>query len=603
MKQLLIKFRTLTRTDIAAVCLISAAFFYLFITASFNGTISDEAFYLSVPFRIMNGDGLFTDEWHLSQLSSVLLYIPVKLFTAFTGSTKGIILFSRRLFCLMQLITGVYTYKTFRKHGLSAVLMSLLFMLFSIIGVETLSYNTMGVSLLMIIICLIYNNITNEPSYIRIFAEGSLIAMFILCQPLGIILFGIRFILTVTVNILNKKKEKTVPVLLTVKAFCVYTAGIIPVLAFFLYLLLKNSDIETIIRCIPGILSDVEHMQLTEELGIKTFSLIQFFSDMSMSAGAVPLIAAVMLFVISVIISKKNKHLAVIISSFALAVFFITFYIRLFFTNGTTETDDISFFFLPLALSGLPFYLLSEKKDHKIFILLWCTGFMYALFMTVSSNLALHASVNGYIIASFGSLILARELFNELKEEDCDTKKTVKAVSAILAAAVFGFTVFQTGTMVIKPSAERAYFKSAKMTNGIYEGISLPSDQALLYTNIYNDAQRIKEKTQGKGKLFVTENLSAMYLESGLSMGVHSGWFIAEQLMFPEIRDRFREYYEINPENIPDYLYVPAYSYEEHGMKPFPAKMMADFAYNLFSGEAEDIGSGLLIKVTEIKDE
>lgn len=591
----------LSKTDIAAIGLLGAAFVYLLVTVSFNGTISDEAFYISVPYRIMNGDGLFTDEWHLSQLSAVLLYFPVKLFSAVTGGTDGIILFMRRLFCIMQFAVGAYTYKTFRKYGFAAILTSLCFMLFSVIGVETLSYNTMGAALLIIIVCIIYG-LDENPSYAKMFALGFLIAMFILCQPVGVVFYGIYFVAAVVINITYKKTEKDVPYPFTVKSFFFTVSGILPVLVFFLYLLFKNSDIGTVIQCIPGILSDAEHMEISQTLGIETFSVIQFFVDMSMSAGAIPLVSAAALFLVSIAIKKKDKNIAVIISSLALTVFFIAFYVRLFFMGDTTQTDDINFFFLPLALAGIVFYLLSDKRNHKAFILLWCTGMMYSLFMTVSSNLRLHASVNGYIIASAGSVFLAADLFSEIKKEN-DTAKTSKTAAILLAAAVFGFSAFQAGAMFTQPVITRAYFNSVKMTKGIYDGISLPSDQALLYTDIYNDAQRIKEIADSGEKLFVIENLSGMYLESGLRMGVHSGWFIAEQLAYPEIRERFREYYSINPENIPDYLYVPAYVYGEAGMESVPAKKMAVFAYSLFEGEAEDIGSGLLIKVTGIKDE
>ena len=38
----------------------------------------DESFYLTIPLRLTQGDALFVDEWHLSQLSSFLLYPRVK---------------------------------------------------------------------------------------------------------------------------------------------------------------------------------------------------------------------------------------------------------------------------------------------------------------------------------------------------------------------------------------------------------------------------------------------------------------------------------------------------------------------------------------------
>ena len=125
----------------------------------------------------------------------------------------------------------------------------------------------------------------------------------------------------------------------------------------------------------------------------------------------------------------------------------------------------------------------------------------------------------------------------------------------------------------------------------------------MCYTNIRKDAERIKEIISPEDKLFVSENIPAVYLEGSFNMGAFSGWFIQEQLMLPEIRNRFRDYYEILPENTPDYVYVPGYVFGQHGLDPIPPKMSAEFPLALFEGKAEDIGNGLLIKVSGIKDE
>lgn len=601
MDKQLTKLKMLSKMDVAAVVLIAAAFIYLFVTSFFDGTISDEAFYISIPYRLMNGDGLFTDEWHLSQLSAVLLYLPVKLYTGITGGTAGIILYMRMLFCIMQLTVGAFAYKTLQKEGLSAVIISLSFMLYSVIGLNTLSYNTMGASLLLVMICVSYS-LCEKPSLLKMFFLGSLTAMFILCQPVGVFLYLIYFTAVLCIMIICRAKNKNIPFPFRPVSFMMTVIGILPILAFFLYLLLKNSDIETIIKCVPGILSDVEHMEITETLGIETFSVVQFFIDMTMAAGAIPLIITAALIIVSVIIKKKNKTLAIIITSSALIVFTLVFWFRLFFMNNTTETDDINFFFFPLALSGIAFYLLSEKKNNRVFILFWCTGILYALFMTISSNLRLHASVNGYIIAAAGSLILTKNLLGEIKTKNTGAKLQ-KISAAVLITAVFGFSVFHTGTAVLNFVISRASFQSAKMTQGIYSGITLPSDQALTYTDIYNDAIKIKELIKPDDKIFIIENIPALYLDGEFNMGVHSGWFIAEQLAVPEIRDRFRNYYEINPENLPEFVYVPAYTYTETGLAPVNPKKLSDFEYALFEGEAEDIGSGLLITVKGIKDE
>lgn len=606
MAEILLKLKKLSKADITAIAFIGTAFIYLVIFAFTDGTLSDEAFYISIPMRLMNGDGLFTDEWHLSQLSAVLLYLPVRLFTAITGGTEGIILYMRLLFCLLQLGTGILLFRTFRKYGIAASIISASFISFFMIGINTLSYNTLGLASLFTLICLIYRT-SDKPSYIKMFLSGSLIAAFILCQPFGII-FYLAYFIAVCV-FFAKSKNKTsedkaaTPFPLTISSFLVTVAGILPVLVFFLYLLFKNSDIETIFRCIPGIMTDVEHMQVTEELGIKTFSLVTFIYDMTMCAGAVPLIGLVVCMVLSLLLKKKNKDIAYIVTIAAFAVITLVFWIRITFFRDKTETDDIYFFFFPLALPGIIFYVLQEKKNKPVFILLWCTGITYALLMTISSNMRLHASVNGYIVAAAGTLLLAKDILDELKPSEKESKLK-KITCTLLACTLFGFSIFNFGAVIAGSMTARFTFNSSKMNAGIYKGITLPTDQALIYTRIRKDAAEIKEIISPDDKIFVLDNIAGAYLEGEFNMGAFSGWFISDQLTYPEIRDRFRSYYEIFPENIPDYIYVPSYRYNNvSGINHTPPKKHAEYAYTLFEGTSQELHDGILIKVTGLKDE
>lgn len=592
--------KRLTKTDIAAIALLSAGFLFLTISAFFDGTVPDEAFYSTIPLRIISGDGLFTDEWHLSQLSGVLLYIPVLLFTKITGGTEGIILFMRLLFCLMQASAGAVLYITFRKEKISAVIISFSFILFSVIGLNTLSYNTMGLALFVLLICTAYS-VTTEPSAIKMCLSGTLIAMFILCQPLGAI-FYITYFLAVCIFAAKKSAVKdSVPFPLRFRSFLMTVAGILPVFIFFLYILLKNSGIKNILRSIPGILSDVEHMTVSETLGIETFSLFQFFADMAMAAGAAALIILAVFAVASVILNRFRHPAGILLYSSALLIFMVFLFLRLLNVIEQGETDDVSFFYLPLALSGLPFFLMCRKKNIKVFCLMWCPGIIYAVFMTVTSNLGLHASVNGYIVASFATFIFIKDIICGLNTKDIKHGAPVSRIYALICLAAASVVLLSPAVSFM---ISRTQYKSTLLQNGAYKGISLPSDQALINFRLYSDAKRIKEKINSDDRVFVIENTPVVYIDGEFLMGAHSGWFIAEQLAFPEVRDRFRSYYEINPENIPDYLYVPSYFYSKSGLEIISAKKMAEFGYALFECEKpEDIGNGLLIKVTGIKNE
>lgn len=600
MNSLISIFRKLTKTDIAAIVLMAACFIFLTVSAFFDGTISDEAFYITIPMRLLNGDGLFTDEWHLSQLSGVLLYLPVMLFTKISGGTEGIILFMRLLFSAMQLFTGTVIYIVFRKEKLAALLMSTSFMLFSVISLNTLSYNTMGVALFALLLCTVYS-LTDKPSAVKMLLSGTLIAMFILCQPLGVVFYMAYFIAVCVFTARKYFSKKSIPHPFNFRSLLLTVAGILPVFFFFIFLLLKNSDIKAVIECIPGILSDVEHMTVSDTLGIETFSVVQFFADMTMAAGTVALIILAVAGAVSVILSRYHRPAGILLYSSALLIFMIFLFLRLLNIIEQGETDDVSFFYLPLALSGLPFFLMTKNKNMKVFLILWCPGIIYAVLMTVTSNIGLHASVNGYIIASFATFIFIKDVAGELKNEGFSRSTLIAGIYSLVSLAA-------ACVVICSPIASflitRTEYKSTTLQNGAYKGISLPSDQALTYFKLYSDAKRITEQTDASDRIFVIENAPVAYIDGNFPMGAHSGWFIADQLAFPEIRSRFRNYYELNPDNIPDYLYVPPCVYTKNGLEPIAPKIMAELAYLMFEcEEPEDAGNGLLIKVTGIKDE
>lgn len=592
--------KKMSKTDIAAAVCFFSAFVFIFVFSRFFNTISDEAFYISVPYRLLTGDGLLTDEWHLSQLSSVLLYLPLKIYVILVGSLSGVVLYFRRLFCVFQLLCAVISYKLLRDKGFIAVISCTSFMLFATIGFRTLSYNTLGVGIFFVMCCVLYSLKSDVFSFRKMFFLGFSLSCFILCQPVGIIIYPVYLIAVLVFTLY--KKEKT-PSYFTFKSFLSVTLGILPVFIFFLYLFFKNSDIETVIKCIPGIFSDVEHMKISEEVGIDTVSVVGFFKDMTMAAGTIPLIMLAVCFVAAVIIKKKNKSAAIILMSSALFIYTLVFYCCLYFVSDS-ETDDINFFLLPLSLAGLCVYLISEKKDLKTFICFYCTGIMYAVFMSISSNLRLNAEANGYFISSVGTLLLANGLKKEFGADEIKNN-LIKVAQKSLTVGIFALFIFYSSAVAIEDTVIKVVYnpQDAKITEGVFEGISLPSDAALIHTKLRQDAKEMSEILSEDDRLFVLDNIPSVYLEGNFKIGCFSAWFIAEELTVDEVKDRFREYYEIFPENTPDYVYVPPYMYLDNGLDGVNAKMFTEYAYSLFDGTMTELKNGVLIKVTGVKNE
>ena len=57
----------------------------------------DESCYATIPFRLINGDSLVQDEWHLTQFASLFSFLPVYIWKVIEGSADGIFIFLRSI--------------------------------------------------------------------------------------------------------------------------------------------------------------------------------------------------------------------------------------------------------------------------------------------------------------------------------------------------------------------------------------------------------------------------------------------------------------------------------------------------------------------------
>lgn len=110
---------------------------------------NDEPFYLTIPYRMVQGDSLLINEWHVSQLSAVLLYPVMKLYLLITDSTDGIVLSFRYIYIAVQFTAAVGIYLCMRKYGgkakLGAIAAVCVFAPFTPYYIGALSYNSMGI--------------------------------------------------------------------------------------------------------------------------------------------------------------------------------------------------------------------------------------------------------------------------------------------------------------------------------------------------------------------------------------------------------------------------------------------------------------------------
>ena len=139
----------------------------------------------------------------MSQLSSVLLYLPVLLFTRLTGGTAGIYLALRYLYVAVQCLVAATVYLRLRRyHSLGAAAGALALAVYAPYGINALSYNSLGILLMAMTGALLVP--AEEESRAAYILAGLSFAGSVLCCPY---LIAVYLLYALFVFIPRKKKK------------------------------------------------------------------------------------------------------------------------------------------------------------------------------------------------------------------------------------------------------------------------------------------------------------------------------------------------------------------------------------------------------------
>lgn len=167
---------------------------------------TDESYYMTLAYRLVQGNVLFYDVWDISSTFSVIpaffLYIYYKIF----GSFAGCVLFSRFVFFVLNSGIAALLFLLFRKkYGINwALLLSMIYLFYAPFSIYTNSYNNYVVlfSSLVILLIQLGKDAGNNKYY---FLAGAAGALLVFAYP-TMILFAPLMILMLLIQKKNLKK-------------------------------------------------------------------------------------------------------------------------------------------------------------------------------------------------------------------------------------------------------------------------------------------------------------------------------------------------------------------------------------------------------------
>lgn len=514
----------------------------------------DESFYLTIPLRLTQGDALFVDEWHLSQLSSFLLYPLVKLYRIVVGHTDGIVLNFRYLYLVVQTLVTLTGYVLLRKRDRQmAAAVSMVYMLFTPFGIKAFSYNTMG--LMAVYLFVVLNLVETRRTRLQYGFMGLFLAAAVLCNPYMILLYVIWCGSTVCAAFADKWSRRKgtrksdhqgAVVLFTWEKLIFMTAGAGILLVWFLLFQLSRTDILAMIENLSFVVSDSAHKPKTLKAVFHAFT---YYIDVYpiyfwIWAGCTA---------VGTLIKRVSS---VCFSAVTVASVCFT----LFFAFELTDGIGYAAIMISLTMAGLSAFLFMKKKNWILFFG-WLVGVFYGFCLGASSNNGIYVFANACTISSAVSLMIIGEYAGEKKSvkrtENGDSFGMKLLAKLPMAALILLFCVqlFAESYILLN----HIFWESGPeaMTETIEEGplagLTTTAYKKKRYETNYENVMSLRER-DGEYIMFFSRFISGYLIFDDWKVGASSTWLAdsAKDLNDP----RVVEYELRHPERKPDMIYV-----------------------------------------------
>lgn len=514
---------------------------------------NDEAFYLTIPHRLITGDAFIVDEWNLTQLSGFLLMPFVWLYTAITQSTEGIMLTARILYVIIHAVITTVIYTRLRRHGYIAVIGCVLFFLFTPYDIMAMSYNTMGLDLT--VLTGVIMGTTSYKKKLPLIISGVTFVGAVLCNPYLAIAY-ILFAVGVVVHFVLKKTKFNKNVfstdLFAVKTFLWFTVGVAILAVIFLSFALSRASISEIITNLPYIMADPEHPQLGifEKLGLYFNGIWECQETFKISI----ITYGVTLLVMALDRKRRNHRSLYLIVTTAVVIMSLV----MFFPEMTSKYYNTIMF--PMLFIGITSYILTEKKNRTLFASLFVLGILYSFAMSFSLNQYFYVIAVAMASSNVASYVFLSALIKEMREtpDNLDYPKLCKYTSFAMVA----FVLLLQSCFQINVKAIHCFWDgstdtlTSQITSGPAKGIVTTESNKLNYTDIYLDLQSYQNEE--KGNILCLTGKAWTYLAlNDYSYGTFSAWLSGET---ESTIDRLESFYAVNPDKKPKYIYIPKQS-------------------------------------------
>ena len=500
---------------------------------------NDESFYLTTAHRLAKGDSLLSQEWHLAQMSSLLIYPFMKVYLAFVGTTEGILLSFRYIYIFVKTMVAIAMYVLLRKkYGYYAIVTAAAYMLFTPYNLLQICYNSMGLTgLLFAGVLLITMNYEGRYWKLQAVCAGVSLAAAVLCCPYLVLIYVLMMAGCIVLRCMKKDTRYT-KIALCVTLGC----GILAVI-FFAFVLLR-AGVDEILANLPEMMKDPAHpvRGVMDSLKKLASGMAYFFP------------ASTILFWIDMILITADglwtglKH-----HRKGLTYEHVYYYLGglgAIVTLVMLIKQTVFYYNLIMApmvyVGALLIYAYCWngrfKEMKKGPMIIWAFGMIYGALLSMSSDNGLTIASSGMAVATFATILLIGA-DAKLRQKKNQTVFSMIVLGVLIGSVLYSVThnaFWEDGVASLDVTIEAGPLKN----------VVTSEEHAQEYYRTIEDLKWFKNKEEGNFVYFSEKPYTYLYVD--MPYGTHSGSsgdFVTHYTMDTA-------YFALHPEKVPDYIYV-----------------------------------------------
>lgn len=466
---------------------------------------NDEQFYTTLGYRLVQGDSLFFDDWHIAQMISSFLYLPVKAFISVHGSTEGILLYMRILYSMFTEIVGIALYCHFRRQGGRAIAAACAYMLFTPFSIQALSYNTMSVGFLILSL-LFLDHHTKAGD----FFSGLFLACAVLNTPYLLALYLVALILTIW------KPDK-----MAHGTFFRITCGAFCIAILFCALVFSRATFSEVLQGLPHLIDPSHQDSILMHIAKNGYRLLTIYHVFLV------LYAALLIWALKIRRNHGDPEKAMFAARVicAVSIVYVTF-----ISPYHPNLGGYSVVLIPFAGYGL---LKAIYESHDSFEeLCFAVSLIHSFLISISSNVG-PGSFSGPMILACAIAML---WMNHGKGE---------SVSAALFLSVL---LFVKVISVYDGSGDY----SVKVQHGPLAGLYDSEENSQEYEQTLSDMEAINAE-EGKSVILVSQRTWAYLALQKPIASISTYQYLLEPEQFMEVQE---EYLTLHPDDFPVLIYA-----------------------------------------------